>query len=167
MILLEGDLPAPLLIEQVSLKSYLFSKKICLSRITGWDFFSSSNSLRASSLGCSGGRAGKGRRACNYVVGIWIPPPIPRWLPVDWAVRFLPISVKQKQARMKTKIEKHVPRVTSSPPISISHWLFRCRYSNSKDVVASPPSFSRPSTWASRRACLQARALIVLVNGLR
>ena len=40
----------------------------------------------------------------------------------------------------------HVPRVMTSllmspPPISISHWLFRCRYSNSRDVVASSPSF--------------------------
>ena len=29
----------------------------------------------------------------------------------------------------------------SSPPISISHRLFRCRYSNSRDVIASFPSF--------------------------
>ena len=29
-------------------------------------------SLWASSRGCSGGGAGKGRRACNYVSGIWI-----------------------------------------------------------------------------------------------
>ena len=28
-----------------------------------------------------------------------------------------------------------------SPPISISHRLFRCRYSNSRDVIASSPSF--------------------------
>ena len=40
---------------------------------------------------------GKGRRACNYVSGIWIPLPIPLWLPVDWAVRFTPISVKRKR----------------------------------------------------------------------
>ena len=32
----------------------------------------------------------------------------------------------------------------SSPPISISHRLFRCRYSNSRNVVASSASFSRP-----------------------
>jgi len=43
-------------------------------------------------------------------------------------------------------IEKHAPRVMtsllmSSPPISISHRLFRCRYSNSRDVIASSPSF--------------------------
>ena len=29
----------------------------------------------------------------------------------------------------------------SSPPISISHRLFRCRYLNSRDVVGSSPSF--------------------------
>ena len=32
----------------------------------------------------SGGGVGKGRRACNYISGIWIPPPILLWLPVDW-----------------------------------------------------------------------------------
>ena len=57
-------------------------------------------SLQESSLGCSGSRVGKGRRACNYVSGIWIPPPIPLWLQVNWAVRFLPISAKQKRVRM-------------------------------------------------------------------
>ena len=51
-------------------------------------------------------RGGKGRRACNYISRIWIPPPIPLWLPVDWAVRFPPISAKWERAR--TKIEKHV-----------------------------------------------------------
>ena len=34
--------------------------------------------------------------------------------------------------------------IMSSPPISISHRLSRCRYSNSKDVVASSPSFPPP-----------------------
>ena len=46
----------------------------------------------------------------------------------------------------------------SSPPISISHWLFRCKYSNSRDVVAS--SFSRPDAKASQRACSQAKIRI-------
>ena len=45
----------------------------------------------------------------------------------------------------------------SSPPISISHRLFRCRYSNSRDVVTSSPSFSRLTARAPRRACSQAR----------
>ena len=56
---------------------------------------------------------------------------------------------------------KHVPRVMtsllmSSPPISILHRLFRSRYSNSRDVVASSPSFSRPAAKAPRIACFQA-----------
>ena len=52
------------------------------------------HSSRASSQWRSGGRAGKSRRACNYVSEIWIPPPIPLLLPVEWAVRFPPISKK-------------------------------------------------------------------------
>ena len=56
---------------------------------------------------------------------------------------------------------KQAPRVMTSllmlsPPISISHRLFRCRYSNSRDVVASFPSFSRPAARVHRRAWLQA-----------
>ena len=35
-------------------------------------FLRGQNSLRASSPGSSGRRAGKGRRICNYVSGIWI-----------------------------------------------------------------------------------------------
>ena len=45
----------------------------------------------------------------------------------------------------------------SSPPISILHRFLQCRYSNSRDVVASSSSFSRPAATAPRRACLQAR----------
>ena len=98
---------------------------------------------RASSPRRSGGGAGNGRRACKYVSGIWIPPPIPLWLPADWVVRFPLISANVN------KQKKRVPRVMtsllmSSPPICISRWLFRCRYSNSREVVASCPSFSRP-----------------------
>ena len=57
----------------------------------------------------------------------------------------------------KQTLKKHVPRVMTSllmsfAPISISH---RCRYSNSRDVVASSPSFSRPAAKAPRRACTQ------------
>ena len=44
----------------------------------------------------------------------------------------------------------------SSTPISISHRLFRCRYSNSRDVVASSLFFSRPATRAVRKACSKA-----------
>ena len=66
----------------------------------------------------------------------------------------------------KQNIEKHVPRIMtsllmSSPPISILHRLFQCRYSNSRDVVASFSSFYRPAARAPRRACLQARTSTV------
>ena len=53
---------------------------------------------------------------------------------------------------------KHAQRVMtsllmSSPSISISHRLCQCRYSNSGDVAASSPSFSRPAAKAPRRVC--------------
>ena len=46
---------------------------------------------------------------------------------------------------------KHVPSVImsslmSSPPISISHRLFRCRYSNSRDELQALPPFPAPKT---------------------
>ena len=46
-------------------------------------------SLRASS---PGGKRKESFQLCPS--GIWIPPPIPLWLPVDWTVKFLPISMK-------------------------------------------------------------------------
>ena len=66
-----------------------------------------------------------------------------------------------KQKTVETDVEKHMPRVMalllmSSPPISISHQLFRRRYSNSREIVASSPSFSYPAATAPWRACLQA-----------
>ena len=50
----------------------------------------------------------------------------------------------------------------SSPTISVSHRLFRCRYSNSRDVVARSPSFFRPAPPPERpeRACSQATKFI-------
>jgi len=132
-----------------------------------WDHSNhgASNSLKASSPGCSGGWVDKGRRACHHVSGIWIPPSIPLWLPVN-------CSVKQSERQSvrsgkstnvnKINIEQHVPKLRvmtslliSSPPMSILHWLFRCRYSNSRDVIASSPSFSCPTVRASQRDSLQ------------
>ena len=49
-----------------------------------------------------------------YVSGVWITPPIPLWLPVNWAVRFPPFSAKRKRPRTWTNIEKHDPRVMTS-----------------------------------------------------
>ena len=67
----------------------------------------------------------------------------------------------ETSANVKKNIEKHVPMVMtsllmSSPPISISHRLCRCRYSISRNVVASSPSFSRPADRVARRAYSQA-----------
>ena len=60
-------------------------------------FIACGDSLQASSPGRSGGGMGKWRRACNYVSGNWILPPIPLWHPVDWADRFPPISANVKK----------------------------------------------------------------------
>ena len=86
----------------------------------------SEQALRGTLVVGGGGR--EGRRVCNYISGMWNPTPIPLSLPVGWAVRFPPISTKQKGVRMLTSTEKHVPGVMtsllmSSPPISISHQL--------------------------------------------
>ena len=55
---------------------------------------------RSKLSGRSGGGAGKGRRACNYVSGIWIPPPVPLWLPVDRVVN-------QREAETSANVKKH------------------------------------------------------------
>ena len=76
------------------------------------------------------------------------------------------ISANQREAEMSTNVNKHwkhVPRVMTSllmsfPPISISHRLFWCGYSNSRDIVAIS-SLSCPAARASWRACLQATQL--------
>ena len=80
-----------------------------------------------------------------YISGIWIPPPIPLWLPVDWSVRF---PSNQHEAETSTNVNKHWKTAAEGndvianviPSISISHQLLRCRYSNSRDVVPSSPS---------------------------
>ena len=54
-------------------------------------------SLQASSQGRSGGGAGKGRRACNYVSGIWIPPVAPRRLSCH-------ISASQREAETSANV---------------------------------------------------------------
>ena len=58
--------------------------------------------------------AGKGRRACNYVSGIWIQSPIPLWLPAEWAVRFPPISAKRKRAKTSAKGNDVITIVSST-----------------------------------------------------
>ena len=53
----------------------------------------------------------------------------------------------------KSKLRVMTSLPMSSLAISISHRLFRCRYSNSRDVVASSPSISHPAATAPQRAC--------------
>ena len=137
--------------------------------------------MRASSLGHSGGWAGKGRRAGNYVSGIWIPPP---FLPSTELSDFRQSLQRGSECGCKQTLKnmwKHAPRVEtlvmSSPPINILHWLFQRRYSNSRDVAAISPSFPHtpppsPSPrhqQSARRACslaicLVARPLIACEN---
>ena len=118
---------------------------------------------RASSPGHSGGWAGKVRRACNYVSGIWIPPPIP---PSTELSDFCQSVQRGSECGCKQTLKnmwKHAPRVDtllmSSPPISILHWLFQYRYSNSRDIVAISPSFP-PTTKTPLKACLPAICLV-------
>ena len=59
------------------------------------------DSLRAGSSGRSDGEAGKGRRDCNYVSGIWIPPPIPCGYPSTKLSEF------QREADMRANVNKH------------------------------------------------------------
>ena len=82
-------------------------------------------SLRASSPGRSGGGAGKGRRACNYVSGIQIPPPAQLWLPVVWGVRFWPISANRKRA-FKSEICDQITRRTSQNVNSSTCKIINC-----------------------------------------
>ena len=62
----------------------------------------------------------------------------------------------------KQPLKKHV----ASPPISISHRLFRCRYSNSRDVVASSTSIFRPAARAPLRAWWKAIHLLLFPGKL-
>ena len=112
--------------------------------------------------------AGRGekRRACNTSLEFDIPPPItlssgygsPSTKLSDF--RQSVWSGKERECKQTLK-KKNVPRIItsllmSSPPIRISHRLFRYRYSNSRNVVACCPSFSRPVARPPRRACSKA-----------
>ena len=121
-------------------------------RTATWNLFVNLIACNQALRGHSGGGAGKERRARNYVSTIWNPPPIPLWLSINWAVRFPIMSVKQKWAKMSANIEKHVKDQSAN-----QHFTFWRRYSNSRDVVASSPFFSRPTAIRlPQGACSQA-----------
>ena len=81
------------------------------------------------------------------------------------------LSESRQSVQSRNKCEcKHFKKVmtsilVSSPPISISHQLFQCRYSNSRDIVASSPSFSYPTNRVPWRACLQTIGILCNLAG--
>ena len=99
-------------------------------------------------------RARKGRRACNYLYNLYSASNFPV-APVDRVVRFPPISANvSKHWKTRVKGNDDITNVISANQHFAS--TFWCRYSNSRDVVTSFPSFSRPAARAPRRACSQA-----------
>ena len=97
-------------------------------------------SLRASSLGCSGGGGRQGRKR------------------MDFHQSAQSGNKHECKQTLKTMWKMELTSsLMSSQPISISHQLFQCRYPNSRDVVASSPSFSCPTARAPWRAYSQAR----------
>ena len=118
-------------------------------------------SLRANSPGRSGGGTGKGTTSLEFEFCLQFPCGSPSTERLDFRQSARSRNERECKQTLKNTL-KLAPSVmmslpVSSPPISISHRLFRCRYSNSRDVVASSPSFSRPAARAPRRACPQAR----------
>ena len=97
------------------------------------------STLRASSPGRSGGGAGKGKRACNYVSGIWIPPSITLRLPVGCQ-----ISANQREAKTSANVNKH--------------WKIRAKGNDAITSVISAkqhfaPLFSMQIIKFQRRSC--------------
>ena len=96
---------------------------------------------------------GKRRRICNYVSGIWIPPPIPPWLPINWAVRFPPISANvNKHWKTCAKGNDVIANVISPNQhfaSTFSMQIFKFQRRSCK--------VSRPAAGAPWRACSQAR----------
>ena len=86
---------------------------------------------------------------------------IPLWLTINCQ-----ISTNQCEAETIANVNKHwKPRARGNYAITtiISanqhfHRLFWCRYSNSRDLVPSSPSFSCPATREFQRACLRAKS---------
>ena len=115
-----------------------------------FNFFSS---LRASSLWHSGGGAGKGRRACNYVSELWISASKSR---CEMLVGEGDISsdvcscLPSCSFPLRADWQKSDSSVDREPQ---GNWRWN---SNSRDVVASSRSFSRPASRAPRRAFSQA-----------
>ena len=125
----------------------------------------STTSLWARSPGRSAGGAGKGRRSILQLhVCLWnlnstsSSPVAPCRLSCQ-------ISANQREVETSTNVNKYWKTHTkdndlvtnvifANQQFSSTFW---CRYSNSRDVVTSSPSFSHPATRVLWRACSQAR----------
>ena len=117
-------------------------------------------SLKSSSPGHSDGRAGRGWRwNLNPTVNS---PVAPRELGCQ-------ISANQHEAEKSANVNKHwKPKgakgsdIISSVICANQHFAstFLMQISNSRDVVASSPSFSCPTVQVPKRACLQAHYFI-------
>ena len=112
-------------------------------------------SLRAISQGRSGGRAGKGRRACNYVSGIWIPPVAPRRLSCQITASQSVRSGNERECKQtRAKGNDLITNVISANQhfaLTFSMQIFKFQR-----WVANSPSFSRPEARVPRRPCSQA-----------
>ena len=123
-----------------------------------------------------GGGAGKERKACN-LQRLWdlnsasTSPMAPRQLMSDF--RQSGQSGNERECKQTLKnMWKHAPRVMtsllmSSPPMSISHRLFRCRYSNSRDVIASYPSLPRRTCSQAKSCCTDWTLITARIRMLR
>ena len=123
------------------------------------------DNLRTSSPGRSVGVAVKGRRACNYVSGIWISICIENVDAKCWLAEMTLVMTSLPLARVfqcffffftlaivsasRWLARKLDSSVDGEPQ---GHWRWN---SNSRDEFASSPSFSRPVARAPRRAYSQ------------
>ena len=119
-------------------------------------------SLWASSLGRSGGGAGKGRRTCNYVSGIWIS--LHRESRSEILIEgndisndvitlgacfhvFFNVCLHSRSFPLRADWPKSDSSINGEPQ---GNWRWN---SNSRGVVTSSRSFSRPAARAPRSAC--------------
>ena len=124
-------------------------------------------SLWTSSLGRSGGGVGKGRRACNYLLvsGICLSASKKLMSNADWmtlVTTSLPLAsgfqclftfaliFTSRSFSLRADWRKSDSSVDGEPQ---GNWRWN---SNSRDIVASSPSFSCPTARVPRRACSQA-----------
>ena len=123
----------------------------------------SRSSLRASScLGRSGGGAGKGRRPCNYVSGVWIPISIPKWLTSSELSDFRQSvrSGNKREGKNKQKIRAKgidvITNVISANQHLASTFSMHIFKFQRRTCSCKLSYFSRPAARAPRRAYSQA-----------